>query len=305
MNASPVLSIVIVSFNTKQLLDRCLKAVFASCGTFELDVVVVDNASVDGSPDMVATAYPRVRLIRNPVGRFYAPAANQGAAVARGSKLLFLNSDIELPPHALELLMRPQVDDVAAVVPLLRGEDGEPQLVYTFRKLPKTRDLIANLLFIRQLSRFLPMKLGWDSDPPPLDRDTDVEQPSGACMMIDATIFRALGCFDERLALWFNDVDLCKRIQLAGYRIRYLHDVEVKHAGGASIERMTPAERCERLYADTLSYVMKWEPGAALRVRAAVVANLGLRSLSLMARPRQVRPWFAALPALIKSVSTN
>lgn len=304
-NQTPRVSAVIVNYNTRELLDRCLRALAACAHSFGLEVIVVDNGSTDRSVEMIKANHPGVRLIRNPINCYFAAAANKGAAASSGDKILFLNSDVQVAFDALDLLLRPQDSRVAAVVPLLRSADGDPQREYTFRRLPTTRDIVLSLLFSRRLGRFIPWLSRWDDQETPIDRDCDVQQPSAACILMNAKVFRDLGGFDESFALWFNDVDLCKRFAYLGYRIRYLHDVAATHVGGATVQRLTEVERTQRLYADTIAYVRKWHQRSLSLVGAAVVVNFLVRSAAKLLEPDKVRVWVRSTRALLAPLTSN
>lgn len=302
-DAAIVVSVLVPSFNTRDLLRRCLTTVFGSVGAFSLEVIVIDDGSNDGTSEMVKSEFPSVKLIRNETSKSFAPAINQGLALSTGERVLLLNSDIELPEDALDRLLSPQADGVVAVVPLLRSPHGDPQREYTFRKLPRAGDVALNLLMFSRLPRALRRRFGWDSSDVSLEVDTDVEQPSAACILFDGAVLRELGGMDEALPLWFNDVDLCKRVAARGYRIRFLHDVSVVHLGGATISRLTNPSRVERLYVDSMTYVRKWHPRAVPLFRVVILVNLIVRSVATLVRPRHIRAWFAALPRLFAPIT--
>lgn len=297
-----MISILIASYNTRTLLERCLDSIQDCMDDLALEVIVVDNASRDGSAKMVAKNYPWVRLIRNHTNLYFAHATNQALELSTGEKVLLLNSDIELPPGALSKLLRQQPKDVVGVVPLVRGLDGRPQPEYIFRELPTAIELVLNLMFFRRIARALRMTTRWEKGRIAIDRDMDVEQPGASCLVLDSAVARGLGGLDERLPLWFNDVDLCKRIAQAGYRLRYLHDVSVVHVGGASISNLPEADRAERLYADTLSYALKWHRGSLLLIKLAMCLNLLVRCVLIFRKPREVVPWFRSLPRIVKTL---
>ena len=302
-DATVVVSVLVPSFNTRDMLRRCLTTVFQSEGPFSLEVVVVDDGSTDGTSEMVASEFPSVELIRNERSKSFAPAINQALAVSTGAKVLLLNSDIELPPDALDTLLQAQTGDVVAVAPLLRSPSGDPQREYTFRKLPRAADLALNLLMFNRLPRAVRRRFGWDSMNVSLEKDTDVEQPSAACILFDGALLRELGGMDDSLPLWFNDVDLCKRVAARGGRIRFRHDVSVTHLGGATIARLNNPSRVERLYADSMTYVRKWHPRAVPLFRVVILVNLLARSFAVLLRPKDAAGWFAALPRLLAPVT--
>lgn len=234
MTDRPTLSVVVLSWNTQALTLACLRALFAETPRHPREVIVVDNGSEDGSADAVAAAYPEVRLLRNRENRLYAAGNNQGAAAATGAFVVTLNSDTEVRPGALDQLVDFLRDnpDYGAVAPRLQDPDGAVQ-----RACQRFPTLGSALCFDSWFGSFWPGKAVVDrylmADFDHLS-SRDVDQPPGAVCMLRAEDWRALGGFDEQLALFYNDVDLCLRVRARGQRIRYLAEAEVMHHRGAS-----------------------------------------------------------------------
>ncbi len=232
--SAPVLSVVVLSWNTRDLTLACLAALFAETPRHAREVIVVDNGSADGSADAIAARFPAVRLVRNPDNRLYAAGNNQGAALAQGEFLCTLNSDTEVRPGALDLL----VDflrghpDYGAVAPRLVDPDGTVQ--HACQRFPT---FATALCFDSWWGTFWPGRVVQDRY---LMRDfdhlasRDVDQPPGACFLMALAEWRRLGGLDERLSLFYNDVDLSRRLWRSGRRIRYLAEAEVLHHRGGS-----------------------------------------------------------------------
>lgn len=231
---TPVLSVVVLSWNTKDLTLACLRALFAETPRHAREVIVVDNGSHDGSADAIAAAYPQVKLVRNPDNRLYAAGNNQGAAVATGEFVCTLNSDTEVRHGALDRLVDflREHADYGAVAPRLSDPDGSVQ--HACQRFPT---LGTALSFDSWWGTFWP---GSRSQARYLMRDfdhrtsRDVDQPPGAVFVMRRAEWQQFGGFDEQLALFYNDVDLCKRLWAKGRRIRYLAEAEVMHHRGAS-----------------------------------------------------------------------
>jgi N-acetylglucosaminyl-diphospho-decaprenol L-rhamnosyltransferase len=232
--SAPVLSVVVLSWNTKALTLACLRALFGEAPRHAREVIVVDNGSHDGSGDAIAEQFPAVRLLRNADNRLYAAGNNQGAARHRGEFVCTLNSDTEVRPGALDrlvdwLLAHP---DYGIAAPRLSDPDGSVQ--HACQRFPT---LATALCFDSFWGTFWP---GRSVVARYLMRDfdhlqaADVDQPPGACWVLRAVEWRQLGGFDEQLSLFYNDVDLCLRLRRAGRRIRYVADAEVMHHRGAS-----------------------------------------------------------------------
>jgi hypothetical protein len=233
-DAAPVLSVVVLSWNTKDLTLACLRALSAETPRHPREVIVVDNGSHDGSADAIAAAFPAVRLLRNAENRLYAAGNNQGAAIAAGDFVCTLNSDTEVRPGALDRLVDflREHADYGAAAPKLLDPDGSVQ--HACQRFPT---LATALCFDSWWGTWWP---GSRVQARYLMRDfdhlasRDVEQPPGACCVLRTAEWRQLGGFDEQLSLFYNDVDLCKRLWRAGRRIRYVADAEVMHHRGAS-----------------------------------------------------------------------
>lgn len=278
------LSIVIVSHNARDGLRRCLAALPAGCGAVPWDAAVVDNASADGAPDVVAREFPGVRLLRNPENAGFARACNQGAASTRGKFLLFLNPDAE--PEAGSLaLMAAQMgarQGMGALGPRLCRPGGAP--ARSCFRFPSPWRPLLNF-------PFLP---GWFSPGYPPDGHTErwggpVDWLSGACLMVRRKAFEDTGRFDERYFLYFEDTDLCRRLGTKGWDVVFSPAARVAHAGGGSSAGMEPRLAVER-QRSRLIYHGTHHPGARwLWERCAVAAAAAARSLLWAASGRLKR----------------
>jgi GT2 family glycosyltransferase len=229
-----LLSIVIVSFNAREHLRRCLDGLLTHIeGAFE--VVVVDNASADGCADMVERDFPRVRVFRNATNTGFAAAANVGAANARGDVILYLNPDSELhdDPFGGPAAYLREHPDVGALGVKLLDPDGALQL--SVRRFPGLEASLFNRYSL--LTRLWPsnpwsrryLMSGWQHD-----ALSDVDWVSGACLMTTRATLDRVGYFDDAFFWGFEDVDFCQRVHRAGLRVVYWPDSSVVHAIGAS-----------------------------------------------------------------------
>jgi GT2 family glycosyltransferase len=234
VSAAPELSVVVLSWNTRDLLLACLAALFAEQPAVRREVIVVDNGSTDGSAAAVAAAFPQVALLANAENRLYSAGNNQGVAAARGEFVCLLNSDTEVRPGALDRLvafLRAHPGH-GAVAPKLVDPDGTVQ-----RACQRFPTLFTALYFDSWWGTFWPGRRAQDRY---LMRDfdhahsRDVEQPPGACLCMRREEYVRRGGLDEALPLFFNDVDLCKRLWRDGRRIHYLAEAEVLHHRGGS-----------------------------------------------------------------------
>lgn len=233
MGTTPDVSVIIVSYNTRELLRECIESILCEQGDgLAVEVIVVDNASADGSAAMVAERFPQARLIANPDNRGFGAACNQGLEIARGRYALILNADIRAQPSALQRLVgfMDAHPDAAVCGGQLRYPDGRIQ--------PScARDLTLWWVFCEQsmLAKLFPRtrlfggywRTHWD-----FSATIETEQVMGACMMLRRPFPR----FDEDYFLYCEDTDLCYRVRQAGGKIYYVHDAAFVHHLGASGE---------------------------------------------------------------------
>jgi GT2 family glycosyltransferase len=232
-SSQPDISIVIVSFNTRDLLDDCLTALTASVTTAQFEIIVIDNASHDGSMDMVRTKHPSVRVHVNADNVGFARANNQGALLATGRYLLLLNSDTEVASSAMEEMFSflEHHPGVGIVGPQLRNTDG------TLQPSGNSISTLATEILLQ-----LPIR-GWfglaDQDRF-FDRRRDysqiveVDEVSGACLMVRRSIWDGLRGLDEAYFFYYEDVDFCVRARRMGWQVMYAPAAVVVHHGGAS-----------------------------------------------------------------------
>lgn len=245
------LSVLVVSWNTRDLLRDCLRSTIEAASGLSFEIIVVDNASGDDSAPMVRrefAAEPRVRLIANARNDKFARGNNQAFAASRGSILLIVNPDIVLNGAAL----RGMIDHLgghpeAGIVSCnLVGADGVPQTLHrAFPTLPIVLCVWTRLG--RRLDRWLLFGLNGRRYRLQTRRRQGlavVDQAAAACLAIRrATVERIGGLFDERFPLFFNDVDLSRRVHDLGLEVHVRYDLSVSHHGGASIGQLPDGER--------------------------------------------------------------
>ncbi|HEY8108884.1 MAG TPA: glycosyltransferase family 2 protein [Patescibacteria group bacterium] len=233
------LSVVIVNFNTKELLRECL----VSLRTAEpkAEVIVIDNASKDGSVAMVRKEFPKVRLIANKKNKGFAAANNQGFKVAKGDVVVMLNSDTEVPKGGLSKLAKELEQDpkVGVVGPQLRNADGEVQQSASWRDPGLLTLFLEYTLLNRVLYRLFPTirypgkQLLTRAE---LRKRRAVGDLLGACEVFRRDLLKEVGTLDERFFIFLEETDFSRRVREAGYDLLYQPGVRVLHHWGAAID---------------------------------------------------------------------
>ena len=232
--AAPDISTIIVSFNTRDTLRECLTALDRETIGMAHEAIVVDNASRDGSAEMVASEFPQVRLVRSATNLGFGPANNRGFAIARGRYVVLLNSDAFPQPGSIRRSLEHMEShrEVGLGGGRLISRDGSWQP--SARMFPS---LLNELLMISGMAARHPRsKLMGRADRTWADpmEAAEVDWLPGAYVIIRKEALERAGHFDERFFLYYEEVDLCRRIKAAGYKIWYWPDIVVIHIGGES-----------------------------------------------------------------------
>ena len=230
------LSIIIVSFNTRQLLDECLRSLeTAVAPAGGLEIIVVDNASEDGSPSMVAQKYPRVRLLQSAENLGFSAANNLGAEAAEGRVLLFLNSDTRVSKEALvqPLDYLTAHLEVGAITVRLVYPTGERD-PDNHRGYPTPWNALCHFSGLSRIFPDKPHFNGYFQSSADFNAIHRVDVIAGSFMMMPRDVYDELGGWDETYFFYGEDIDFCYRINEIGYEIIYYPLVEVLHYKGAS-----------------------------------------------------------------------
>ncbi len=233
------LSIIIVSFNTRGLLKKCLDSLSKSLSRLRkkisYEVFVIDNASNDQSPQMVKKIFPWIKLLVNKVNKGYGAANNQALKEARGDLILFLNSDTEISEVALVNLLEKLKEDkkIGVVAPRLVYADS--CLQYSCGYSPSFLKVVCWLMMIDCipfLARIIkPYHVRYNSF---YDSEQLVDWVSGACFLVRKNVLQKVGGFNEEIFMYGEEVELMYRIRAKGYLIKYLPLISVIHHKGAS-----------------------------------------------------------------------
>jgi GT2 family glycosyltransferase len=222
-------SIIIVNWNVEKLLRDCLRSIYENTKKISFEVILIDNASHDGSVEMVKKEFPHVHLIANTDNAGFTKANNQGIRIAKGRLIMLLNPDTELLGNAV-LNMVHFMDahkDCGALGAELKNTDGSLQR--SCKTFPSLEVTLYNSLFLDSLFPSSQIfgkhyMTWWDFNEP-----REVDQPMGSALMIRREVMDSVGMFDENIFIWFDEVDLCYRIKHAGWKIFFTPSAQIKH----------------------------------------------------------------------------
>ncbi len=298
-------SAIVVTYNSGESIGPCLEALTRE----DCEIVVVDNASADDSVRRVEefVAWHPVRLIANDENLGFGAAVNQGAREAAGDVFLILNPDAIAEPGAVAAILNcMQKTQAAAVGGALLESDGQPARGFAFRRLPALWALVFEATLVNQLWPKNPVNRRYRCLDADYSQQQEVEQPAGACLAISHTMWDKLGGFDEQFfPVWFEDVDLCKRLRDKGGRIFYCPGARFRHAGAHSVGQLSFRDRQLFWYANMMRYARKhFSKLQVLILQLAIVKGMVLRSIAALLGSRQapLKDSLAAYWAVIRSV---
>ena len=227
-------SIIVVNWNTKEFLQNCLMSIYGQADNVSYEIIVVDNASGDGSATMVRTRFPQVKIIENPINRGFAAANNQGFAIAEGRYVLLLNSDTVVLDSAIakSIAFANAHPDAAAVG--CRVLNPDRTLQQTCFMFPSILNMILSSTYQYKFfpkSKFFGRErmTWWDRSDA---REVDVV--TGCFMLVRREAIDQVGMMDERFFMYAEETDWCYRFKQVGWKILFTPDAEIVHLGGQS-----------------------------------------------------------------------
>ena len=228
------LSIVIVSWNTKKYLEECLTSLRTIDGNLSVETIVVDNASSDGTPEMIRAQFPEVTLLETGANLGFAGGNNVGIQKASGNYVCLINSDVNVPPDCLPKMhsYMEQNSTIGLLGPGMLYTDG--RVHRSGMRFPTLWNLFLRALFLDSLfkrSRFFGGYLMKDFQ---FDRTTDIDVLNGWFWMARREALNQAGLLDRRFFMYAEDVDWCKQFHLAGWRVVFYPEARALHYGGAS-----------------------------------------------------------------------
>lgn len=232
------LSLVIVAWNAKKYVWECLTSLLqATKDHVSSEIIVVDNDSSDGTPQLVSESFPLVKLIRNNNNLGFAKAMNIGIKEANGEFIYLINSDVVVPEDSLEKMLcyMQENQDIGLLAPKMRGPDGTVQR--STMRFPTVWSTFCQAVALDSLfsgskvfGGFLMRDFGHD-------RTMDVDVLNGWFWMLRRSALDQVGLLDERFFIYGEDIDWCRRFHLAGWRVVFYHEASAVHYGGASSAR--------------------------------------------------------------------
>lgn len=233
------LSIIIITWNSENEIISCVESIkkcLALDEKINAELIIIDNNSSDGTYDKLKKiSFPNLQIYQNETNIGFTKAVNQGIRLSNGKVIFLLNPDTQLLENSISqmycyLAINPEY---AACAPRLLNEDGRTQ--WSIRNFPDYSSMLFEFLVLSFLfpksHLFGKWKLGYFD----YEQDSDVPQPMAAALMVRRDVFEKVNFMDNRFIMFFNDVDLCKKIIDSGYRIRYLKDTKIIHKKGVSI----------------------------------------------------------------------
>jgi len=274
------LSIVIICWNDGRVIRDCLHSIYAGTHSTELEVIVADNASTDGSVELIRQNFPQVRVLENGANLRFSKANNVGIQASHGELILILNPDTLIHGGALDKWVEfadrhPEAGGFGCRV---LNRDGSYQ--HPARPFPTIWRAWLAALYLRPLAHLSDVFISdtytnWKGD-----TERQVDWQSGCCMMFRADLLKRLGGFDDRFYYYYEDVDLCRRVWDAGYPIVYTPRVTVTHLGGQSTSQRFPIPFELDKYRNRYRYFYKYYGRRGVRrCRRVTLAWLRVRQL--------------------------
>jgi GT2 family glycosyltransferase len=239
------ISIIVVNWNTCAITRDCLNSVKRQVTRPDYEIIVVDNASTDGSVDMIRAEFPDVTLLANPANLGFGRANNQAMRIARGEFFLLLNSDTLVQPGTVETLFDFVSADPGLGIAGCKLLFADGRLQHSCSRFPSLRtavleDLALCKLLSRERQGEILLGAFW-----PHDRARDVDAVYGAAMMVRREVFEATHGFDERIFMYGEDIEWCMRARDRGWRVAFTPDAQLVHLDHKSAEQKYGDDRID------------------------------------------------------------
>ncbi|MEW6610833.1 MAG: glycosyltransferase family 2 protein [Patescibacteria group bacterium] len=252
------ISVIVVSWNSRRFLERCIKSVLKCAQNLTYEIIVVDNASSDGSADFVRDTFPTVNLIKLPSNTGFSHACNVGITYAKGSYLCFLNPDTELLNNALPHLVSFMDQHPRAGITggMLQDPDGRVQ--YSIRSFPGPLIALGMMIKLHHIPIVKRLFYAYFKTDFNYMVAQQVDQVMGAFFVVRKLFLDQVGGFDERFFLWFDDVDLMRQAHESGWQVWYYPNARAIHWGAQSFSQVSSYENQKQFLKSLRQYIEKW-----------------------------------------------
>ncbi len=296
------LSIIIVNYNVKEFLQNLLNSIDKASSNISKEIIVIDNASDDGSVDIIKEKFPSVRLIENKINVGFGRANNQGLEISKGKFILFINPDCIVSEDTLDNMVsffesHPECGLAGCKI---LNSDGTLQLACrrsfpgpwtSFTKVTGLSNLFSkNRIFARYNLTFLDE-----------NKTYEVDAVSGSFMMVRNEAYEKVGGFDEQFFMYGEDLDLCYRVQKAGYKVYYVHNTQIIHYKGESTKRSNLDET--KLFYDAMHIFVKKHLSSFPLVEVILRTAIGFRKLFAFLGKRKLSIYTALIDFIFFNLS--
>jgi N-acetylglucosaminyl-diphospho-decaprenol L-rhamnosyltransferase len=286
MALAPEISVVVLNYNTRELLRGCIASILRCSDGLDLQVIVVDNASPDGSAQMVREDFPWVSLVDNDTNEGYACGVNDGIRMAEAPFVLVLNQDTEIKPGSIKALYDHMREAPRVGIAGPRLVDGSGHYQQSCHYFPLLDPRYALILFMSRLCSPHARFMGLYANPGEKSSGAaEVDWIYGACMLIRREVFDDVGMFDENIFVYGEDMDLCYRARKRGWKVAYLPRSEIVHFGNQSVgQSFSDAQDYRKLsmHASTLDYFLRKHFSAVYSYTVRLFLGMSLIAISVL-----------------------
>jgi len=255
------LTISIVYVYEKDLIENCIKSIYESKPECSFEIYLVDNNSGHDEPRIIKGKYPDINLLQTQHLFSFSAANNWVIHRAKGEFVLLMNPDIETLPGSLDnfvAFMRKYPEAGAASGVLLSRANMKPQVGFNIREFPKVKSTIFELFLLdrifpnsKTMRRANMLEFNYNIE-------QEVEQPAGACLMLRKSILKTTGYLDEKFhPVWYEDVDICRRMYLYGLNVMFTPDAKFIHEGGMGVRRLSRSQAALSRFSNLVYYYRK------------------------------------------------
>ncbi len=255
------LSVITVTWNSKDLIGTQIESVRAGCKHISYEEIIIDNASSDHTAQYIKEKYPFITVIANNENKGFGTGNNQGVQIAKGDYLLFLNPDMRVEPESLDRILEwmKQHPDVGIVSPKLVDEHGALNEDAIPRRFPRLWEQVALLLKLPHL--FPSIMDGYLMKRFDADKEQEVDSVRGSFMLMRRDIVKKLGwAWDPRYYIWYEDVDICREAKRLGYKVVHTPIITCVDYIGQSFKKRDTLWKQKNFTKSMLVYFKKWEP---------------------------------------------